>query len=227
MPRTIVVGDIHGCLAALNALVNAIQLQPDDTLVTVGDYVDRGPQSRGVIERLIELKSQCTLVPLLGNHEEMMIEVIEGQTQPYGWLNHGGVETMDSYGFTGDLTCVPQSHRDFLRGLASYFENDSHFVVHANFDPNIELASQPTDLLRWVKISQQLPRPHVSGKRAIVGHTHDREGRVFIWPHLICLDTYCYGGKWLTALDIDTEQIWQSDRNGNLRETPPDIVRFT
>ena len=108
MPRTIAIGDIHGCLDALNALLDAIQPTRDDTIVTVGDYVDRGPDSKGVLERLLQLEQTTNLVPLMGNHEEMLIAVLERQMEPYSWLNHGGVETMDSYGFAGDLACVPK-----------------------------------------------------------------------------------------------------------------------
>ena len=136
---------------------------------------------------------------------------------PYSWLGHGGVETMDSYGFTGDLGCVPAEHLEFIRRMPSFYENDTHFVVHANYDPELPLSEQPDDLLRWVKITEVLPGPHISGKRAIVGHTHDRQGELYEVPHLTCIDTYCYGGKWLTALDLDTGKVWQSDRMGNLR----------
>ena len=75
-PRTIAIGDIHGCSAALDALLEAIRPRPEDCIVTLGDYINRGPDSRGVIERLIELKDRCRLVPLLGNHEEMLFEAL-------------------------------------------------------------------------------------------------------------------------------------------------------
>jgi serine/threonine protein phosphatase 1 len=217
MSRTIAIGDIHGCLAALNTLVNAIAPTADDTIVTVGDYVDRGPDSKGVLNLLLDLEKKCRLVPLMGNHEEMMLAVMERRMDPYSWLGHGGVETMDSYGFTGDLGCVPAEHLEFIRRMPSFYENDTHFVVHANYDPELPLSEQPDDLLRWVKITEVLPGPHISGKRAIVGHTHDRQGELYEVPHLTCIDTYCYGGKWLTALDLDTGKVWQSDRMGNLR----------
>lgn len=216
MSRTIVVGDIHGCLAAFDALLDALALTSTDTLVTLGDYVDRGPDSKGVISRLIELKGQLNLVPLMGNHEEMMLAVLERRMEPFGWLNHGGVNTMDSYGFSGDLSVVTEEHRDFIRGLSTYYETDTHFMVHANYDPTLPLDQQPKDLLRWVKISELLPPPHLCGKRAVVGHTHDRRGEIFRVPHLVCIDTYCYGGRWLTALDVDTDQIWQASPDGDL-----------
>jgi serine/threonine protein phosphatase 1 len=218
MPRTIVIGDIHGCLVAFSTLIEAIDLQPEDTLVTVGDYVDRGPDSKGVLDLLLEMESKCKLVPLLGNHEEMMLAVLEGRMEPFGWLNHGGVQTMDSYGFIGDLNCVPKTHRDLINRMPSYFETDTHFVVHANYDASLPLEEQPGDLLRWVKLSDLLPAPHVSGKRAVVGHTHDRKGEIFEVPHLVCIDTYCYGGRWLTALELESGRIWQSTPDGELRE---------
>ena len=73
MPRTIAIGDIHGCSAALAKLIELIELQPDDVLVPLGDFVDRGIDSKGVIHQLISLGDRCRLVPILGNHEEMML----------------------------------------------------------------------------------------------------------------------------------------------------------
>src|SRR5438128_342790 len=74
--RTIAVGDVHGCKAALDALLAAIEPEPADTLVTLGDYVDRGPDSRGVLDRLIGLAGRCRLVPLMGNHEEALLDAL-------------------------------------------------------------------------------------------------------------------------------------------------------
>lgn len=216
MGRTVVIGDIHGCLDALNTIIEAVAPTATDTIVTVGDYVDRGPNSKGVIDRLLELRETCNLVALRGNHEDMMLEVLRGDSPPFHWLNHGGVQTMDSYGFVGDLNCVPRAHREFLDSLPNYFENETHFVVHANYDPDLPLDEQPDELLRWVKLTQEVPGPHMSGKRAVVGHTHDREGRIFEVPHLVCIDTYCYGGKWLTAMELESGKIWQSDPYGKL-----------
>lgn len=220
MPRTIVIGDIHGCLKALETLLQAMDLQPSDTVITIGDYVDRGPDSKGVIDRLILLKDQVNLVPLLGNHEEMMIEALDKQGEPYAWFMHGGAKTMESYGFEGDTSVVPPSHLEFLRGLKPYHESDTHFFVHANYDPRLPLEDQPAQLLRWVKLTERMPGPHRSRKKAIVGHTHDPEGQIFRLPHLICIDTYCYGGRWLTAMDVQSEAIWQANPEGELITSP-------
>ncbi len=215
--RIIAVGDIHGCAAALKTLITAINPTPDDTIVTLGDYVDRGPDSRGVIDQLIELGKHCRLVPLMGNHEEMMMEVVIGKQPPYRWLQYGGVETLDSYGFFGDMSVIPESHHAFFQSMKDFFETDTHFFVHANYDADAPLEKQTIHALRWQKLTEVTPPQHMNGKRAVVGHTHDRGGELFDVGHLVCIDTYCYGGGWLTALDVKDGTIWQSDADGQLR----------
>src|ERR1700736_2548363 len=84
--RTIAIGDVHGCSAALAALVRAIDPTALDTLVFLGDYIDRGPDSRGVLEKVIALAERSTVMPLLGNHEEMLLAGLEGQSELRYWL---------------------------------------------------------------------------------------------------------------------------------------------
>jgi hypothetical protein len=107
MPRTIAIGDIHGCSVALAALVETIDPAADDTIVTLGDYVDRGIDSKGVIDQLITLADRCRLVPILGNHEEMMLGAREGRSDFRFWMNCGGITCLDSYG--SKSTFVTQS----------------------------------------------------------------------------------------------------------------------
>ncbi len=97
--RTIAIGDIHGCLAALATLIDTIAPGPEDTVITLGDYIDRGPQSRGVLDRLIALSRRCQLVPLQGNHEEMLLDALRDSTLLRRWLSLGGVDTLRSYGW--------------------------------------------------------------------------------------------------------------------------------
>ncbi len=109
-PRTIAIGDIHGCSAALDALLEAIRPRPEDCIVTLGDYINRGPDSRGVIERLMGLQGYCHLVPLLGNHEEMLFEALAGGYPLDYFLGVGGDATLDSYGTDRDLSFIPDDH---------------------------------------------------------------------------------------------------------------------
>src|SRR5688500_16205946 len=110
--RTIAIGDIHGCAAALSALLTAIDPQSDDLIVTLGDYIDRGPDSRGVLDRLIELDTQCRLVALLGNHEVMLLQALANERAASLWRECGGEETVASYG--GEISNLPREHLKFL-----------------------------------------------------------------------------------------------------------------
>ncbi|MFO0914009.1 MAG: metallophosphoesterase family protein [Pirellulales bacterium] len=216
--RIIAIGDIHGCLRALDTLLDAVQLGPQDRVITLGDYIDRGPDSRGVIDRLIQLSLTVPLTPLLGNHEEMLLSVVDGEARPQLWLPHGGVATLDSYGFTDSLDCIPQSHISFMRNCVTWVELDRHFFVHANYDPGLPLDEQSPYKLRWESLVARMPGPHQSGKIAVVGHTPDRNGEILDVGYLKCIDTYCYGGKWLTAVDLLTGQSWQANQQGQLRD---------
>jgi serine/threonine protein phosphatase 1 len=217
--RTIAIGDIHGCSAALRALLTAIDPQADDTLVPLGDYIDRGPDSKGTIDELMALDQRCRLVPLLGNHELMLLDVIDGEGFLPPWLSCGGAATLRSYG--GNLEDIPDAHLDFIRGCRKYYETATHFFVHANYEYDIPLAEQPDYLLFWEHLHFRMPRRHQSGKTAVVGHTSQKSGEVFDAGHVVCIDTFCHGGGWLTALDVASGRIWQADRAGTLRPGDP------
>jgi serine/threonine protein phosphatase 1 len=215
--RTIAIGDIHGCSRALSRLIEEIVPTREDVIIPLGDYVDRGPDSRGVLDQLIGLSERCELQPLLGNHEEMFLSVIVDKAPPQGWLQYGGTATLDSYGFSGDLEVIPREHIEFIRSCHDYFETKKHFFVHANYVPELPLAEQSARTIRWKSLREQIPGPHRSGKVAVVGHTADKAGEIFKLKHLICLDTYCYGGGWLTAMDVEAGTVWQANQEGELR----------
>ncbi|MEM7473648.1 MAG: metallophosphoesterase family protein, partial [Planctomycetota bacterium] len=131
--RLIAIGDIHGCAHPLNVLLDLIQPSAEDLIVTLGDYVDRGPDSKGVVDRLIELGNHCKFVALKGNHEEMMLDVVQDRKPHERWLQFGGVSTLDSYGFMGDLNIFSEAHIAFYAAMVDFFETDNHFFVHANY----------------------------------------------------------------------------------------------
>ncbi len=212
--RLIAIGDIHGCSRALLALLDAIEPVAEDTIVTLGDYIDRGPDSRGVIERLCQLAQETHLIPLMGNHEQMMLDVIEGAAPYQSWFPHGGVATLDSYEFNGNLDFLPPAHRKFLDSLVDYYETETHFFLHANYDPDAPLNEQTVDMIRWRSLRDGIPDPHYSGRIAVVGHTANHEAKILDLGHLIALDTFCYGGGVLSAIDVESGQIWQASEEG-------------
>jgi serine/threonine protein phosphatase 1 len=213
--RTIAIGDIHGCSKALRAIVDAIRPASDDTLVFLGDFVDRGPDSRGVLDFVLELEKICTVVPLVGNHELMLLESAGNPLALESWLAVGGAATVRSYG--GRLENIPPEHWEFLRRCRRYYETPTHFFVHANYAASVRLDSQPDYLLFWEHLHFDVPPPHQNGKIAIVGHTAQKSREVLDLGHVICIDTFCHGGGWLTAMDVGSGQIWQADREGKMR----------
>ena len=214
--RTIAIGDVHGCSAALDAILGAIDPRPNDTLITLGDYINRGPDSRGVIERLLQLRTECRLVPLLGNHEEVLLEARRG-LEPEYFLAMGGTATLASYGTPAQGGGIPGEHTAFLESCLVFFETDAHIFVHANYDPDLPMAEQLRETLLWESLRHKVPGPHLSGKTVITGHTAQKDGAILDLGYLKCIDTYCYGGGWLTALDVATGQIWQANRGGRMR----------
>lgn len=224
--RLIAIGDVHGCSAALDALLGAIEPCAEDRIVMLGDYVDRGPDSRGVIERLIQLGDECTVVPILGNHEEMMLSVLLGKAPRAWWMQHGGSDTLESYGGArgplGGFESIPASHVEWLQACPNYYETDGWFFTHANYVATEPLDSQPAEALRWQSLGEHFPEQHTNGKRAVLGHTSQRNGEVYDAGHFVCIDTFCHGGGWLTAYEPETGQVWQASAGGRLREPGPD-----
>jgi serine/threonine protein phosphatase 1 len=222
MSRTIAIGDIHGCATALDRLLTAIQPTRRDTIIGLGDYVDRGMDSARTIETLIELVSHCRFVPLIGNHEVMMYKAMQGDKKDFEfWYQHGGSSTLASYG--GNLQKIPQHHLTFLSHCLRYFETDTHFFVHANYDEDLPLSEQDDQTIFWQHVNEYPPGIHFSGKIAVVGHTPQSDGEVLDLGHLKVIDTFCYGDQWLSALDVISGTVWQANNLGELRmdQLPP------
>jgi serine/threonine protein phosphatase 1 len=221
--RTIAIGDIHGCRDALAALIDASGPGPEDTVVTLGDYIDRGPDSRGVLDLLISLAARCRLVPLLGDHEEMLSDALNDPTALRKWLTCGGAETLRSYGWAPGgprrplASWFPERHRNFLASCRPYYETATHLFVHAGLLPELPMSQQPGAVLRWRVTDARTAVPHCSGKVTVVGHTPQRSGEVLDLGFLVCIDTNCARGGYLTALETGTGRVWQADGAGRLR----------
>jgi serine/threonine protein phosphatase 1 len=219
--RVLAIGDIHGCSRALDLLLAEARPAVADLIVTLGDYVDRGPDTKGVINRLLGLREQGHhLVCLRGNHDVMMMEARHSAEGLRDWLRCGGREALASYaepGREGKVQDVPEAHWDFLdTGCVNWYETDTHFFVHANAYPDLALHEQPTYMLHWEKLYDV--RPHVSGKIMVCGHTAQKTGDPLHLGHVICIDTWVYGLGWLTCLELNTGRLWQANQRGERRE---------
>ena len=214
MTRHLAIGDIHGCITALTALVNFVDLRSDDTIVALGDYVDRGPDSRAVVDFIINLGETHELVALRGNHEIMMLDAREKDSWLRPWLSYGGEATLQSYG--GSFDGVPDAHIDFLENkLHPYYESETHIFVHANLAPDVTLADQSDAALFWQKYKN--PGPHYSGKTMVCGHTAQQSGMPLSNGHSVCIDTWAHGDGWLTCLDVGSGAVWQANEAGETR----------
>lgn len=228
LKRHLAIGDIHGCYEALRTLCDAVELRSDDTIVTLGDYPNRGSNTNAVLDWLLYLQSTYDLRPLRGNHDMMMLNAREDVSAYRKWINVGGDKTLKSYapfdGDAGSLADVPESHWNFLQNsLLSYFETETHFFVHANAYPDIPLEDQPDFMLYWEQYNNS-PQ-HESGKIMVCGHTSQKSGLPLVNPYSVCIDTWACGGGWLSCLHVESGRVWQSNQRGETRRLWLDDLR--
>jgi serine/threonine protein phosphatase 1 len=221
------IGDIHGCLAKLLRLLDLLRYDPAaDRLIFLGDYIDRGPESKGVLDLMLRLQREnAANIFLMGNHEDNFLTYVQacqlGQQTHY-WLGEpffagGGVATLLSYHPTLQhpteaqlLEAIPPEHLQFLRALPLYWTDAAYIAVHAGVRPGISLDHQHANDLLRIR-GPFLYTPHRLGKCVIFGHTPFPE--VKREADKVGIDTgACYQGLGygkLTAFCLQTQQIWQ------------------
>jgi serine/threonine protein phosphatase 1 len=214
--RTLAIGDIHGCLTPFDALIESLAPTRDDHLILLGDIIDRGPDSAGVLRRVLSLRQTLRLTMLMGNHEQMMLDARNSHAKLADWRLNGGDATLRSYGgVRGALRHVPKDHWEFLeRSLANYVQTDTHIFVHASAHPDHAMDEQPDYILRWERC-ENTP-PHESGKVIVCGHTPQLDRAPLNRGHLICIDTHAHGGGPLTCLHAESGRVWQASPNGRV-----------
>ncbi len=222
--RIFAIGDIHGCLGEFNQLMSMIksdqQTSPEKRshLVFLGDYFDRGPDCKGVLERLLGIQnSNVEATFLMGNHEEKFLHFLENPVaSAEGFFTYGGTETVKSYGFTDEelydpmvnaarirdllLERLPQSHMVFLRKLTVSRSFGDYFFCHAGIRPNVELNNQSNRDLMWIR-QEFTTSPQLHPKIIVHGHTPHYEPEVL--PNRINVDTKCYETGVLTCLVLE------------------------
>lgn len=216
--RHLAIGDIHGCYQALTTLAAYVPFDRDDVVITLGDYVNRGPNSRAVLDWLLAYQRTGKLIALRGNHEIMMMQARYDPVAFAEFLRCGGVATLASYAAAGErahLSDVVETHWRFLEQTRGWFETDTHFFVHANACPDCPVEEQRDDMLYWESFGE--PAPHESGKTMVCGHTAQRSGKPKNVGHAVCIDTWAYDDGWLTCLDVESGQYWQANQRGETR----------
>ncbi len=213
MERIFAVGDIHGCYTKLVDLMERIKIHnKKDILVFLGDYIDRGDQSREVVDYLVRLKKQRpNTVFLLGNHEQMLLEYLNGEmVKPY--LINGGQKTLNSYmGQKGvkapqdPMALFPMEHLEFFNSLIPLFEFQDYIFVHAGLRCGIPIERQkPSDLL-WIREDFYFSKGEFE-KTIVFGHTPFPEP--FVFNNKIGIDTGAVYGNKLTAVELSARKFY-------------------
>jgi diadenosine tetraphosphatase ApaH/serine/threonine PP2A family protein phosphatase len=223
--RLFAIGDIHGCPDELGVMLNAIKPVRGDTVVFVGDYVDRGPSAHDVIELLLDRErlGGAEFVFLKGNHEDMMSAFL-GMPGNYGesFLFNGGAATLDSYG-VGErelpeaCSHIPDPHLEFVKRLATSYLRPPYLFVHAGVVPALELEEQRVEDMLWIR-QEFIFSPHRLGATVVFGHTPMRAVMIDL-PYKLGIDTgLVYGGK-LTCIELTEGVLYQVGRNSRQAKT--------
>jgi serine/threonine protein phosphatase 1 len=204
--RTYALSDIHGCLDKLAALVARCRHDGGDAakFVFLGDYIDRGPDSRGVLEFVIGLQARTPsqIICLCGNHEDLALNAIDDASQIDQWLVHnGGDKALASYGVASPSE-VPADHVAWLRGLKTHHDDGRRFFVHAGIDPARPLDRQHRHDLLWMR-EPFLSDPRNYGRFIVHGHTPLRGGQPDLRVNRVNIDTAAVLGGPLTAAVFD------------------------
>ncbi len=223
--RVYAIGDIHGRLDLLTALAAAVDAddaargRAKTTVVLLGDLVDRGPDSAGVVSFARAWQQRRTVRILAGNHEEMFLESFADQAVLREFLRHGGRETVLSYGVDPEVYAraelaevqtlmdqhVPMADRTFLAGLEDRIAIGDYLFVHAGIRPGVPLDEQRTSDLRWIR-GAFLDHTDSFGPAVVHGHT------IFAKPDVrhnrIGIDTGAFSSGRLTALGLEGAERW-------------------
>ncbi|MBW1731233.1 MAG: serine/threonine protein phosphatase [Deltaproteobacteria bacterium] len=202
--RIFIIGDIHGCLDMLKRLLDKIQWQPEsDELIFLGDYIDRGPDPKGVVDYILSLSGEdsARIQCLIGNHEAIFMDYIKGKDRKLFLLN-GGMNTLESYAFhkvENEEDLLPAEHKAFFNSLKAMVELDEYYVVHAGFRPGVEIDKQELDDMLWIR-DPFIYSDYDFGKKVIFGHTPFYEP--LIMENKIGIDTGAVYGNRLTCLEL-------------------------
>jgi serine/threonine protein phosphatase 1 len=210
--KAFIIGDIHGQLAMLENLMEKLPWRPDrDALFFLGDYVDRGPDSRGVVDYILSLMAVCPRVNcVLGNHEAMLLDYLAGVNRDLYLANGGGVTLRAYHRHEGCFVSwfqmeMPSDHMAFYESLQPYYELEDYFLVHAGFRPGVPIPSQTKTDLIWIR------EPFISssydfGKKVVFGHTPFPEP--LFMKNKIGIDTGAAYGRRLCCVELPAEKFY-------------------
>ena len=185
MSRYIAITDIHGELKKLESVLSKINTKPDDIFVFMGDYIDRGPDSKGVVDRIIEQSNYNKCIYLIGSHEYALLHSPSDDYYKYLFDNYGGPATIRSYGSFNNIFRI---HGDFFKSLKFYYLTEKYLFVHAGINPNYSLEDQDETDLVYIR-GKFIYSKHNLPQKIIFGHTEFDEP--LVQEDKICIDLGC------------------------------------
>ena len=222
--RVFVIGDLHGCVEEPKLLLRHLEqkeaLGDADLVVFLGDYIDRGPESREVVDLMLEFRAKFPKTRfLMGNHEDMLMDFLGfGGTLGESYLYNGGIETIQSYGMTvfsppdEMVKALPPDHLKFFIHLDRIVRVSDFVCVHAGINPLRELESQNDGDVLWIR-NEFLHNVHNMKYTVVFGHTPHQEMFVHL-PYKVGLDTGLVFGNKLSCLELHSGKVYQVIRNG-------------
>ena len=207
--RVYAVGDIHGSLRQLHSLVTRCERDAAGRpmkFVFIGDYIDRGPESRGVVEYVMNLQSRLATnaICLMGNHEALTLSAIENNGNANNWIPNGGDMTLRSYG-ASSARDIPADHIEWFRSLQPAFDDGQRLFVHAGIDPARPLDQQDEHDLLWIR-EPFLSDQRDYGRLVVHGHTPTRTGMPDLRRNRLNIDTGAvFGGPLTAAVFVDDQ----------------------
>ena len=222
--RVFAIGDLHGCVDETRVLLNHLEkseaLSDDDVVIFVGDYIDRGPSSRGVVDLMIEFKGKFPKTRFLkGNHEDMLLDFLGfGGRMGEAFLYNGGLETIQSYGISvfaapdQMVRAFPESHFQFFNTLESMIKvEDKFLLVHAGLNPLRAITAQNDSDIFWIR-DDFIHNPHGYDLTVVFGHTPHQELLLDL-PFKMGIDTGLVFGNKLTCVELKSSKVFQIARN--------------
>lgn len=169
--RVFAIGDIHGCFNAMKELIeNKIQLRKEDKLIFLGDYIDRGPDSKKVLDYIIELQNNhYDIISLRGNHESMLVDAWHNESAVSKWIQNGGSETLRSFG-ADSVKSIDLKYINFFKNLNWYYVYDKYLFVHAGFSDNIVNPFSDNYSMLW-NSREEYMHPLLKDRIVIHGHS--------------------------------------------------------
>lgn len=221
MKRTFLIPDIHGCCRTFRQLLfHKLEIQKSDTLYLLGDYIDRGPDSKGVIDTMLELQRDGYDVQVTkGNHEQMLIDFLASNADEdlMHWLENGGDATVKSYDLENG-GCIPREHINFIKALPAYIATESHIFVHAGLDFSLDdpMAETMEYFMLWSRENLGVDSEKIGGRKVIAGHTprYLDEIEESLETDFIQLDNGCFLGDRfqgignLVALELNSNRLY-------------------